>query len=143
MLVALISFAIINWGYKDWKLATAFSIGVLSHIILDILFHEKDIRLSPFSDTPVWGFWIIDYPFLNFILELTYGVFCWWYFRGGKVLLIVIFIFNIIDLPMMLARGEILEPFDQHPVILPTIILFQILTASYFIWRYGKVTNAS
>ncbi len=54
---AFISFAIINWIYKNQKLAIAFSIGVLSHIIIDIIFHEKDIRLSPFSDTLFGGFW--------------------------------------------------------------------------------------
>jgi membrane-bound metal-dependent hydrolase YbcI (DUF457 family) len=135
---ALISFIIINWGYKNRKLAIAFSIGVLSHIIIDMIFHEKDISLSPFSDTPVWGLGIIDYPILNFVLELAYGIFCWLYFKGSKALLIVIVLFNIIDLPMMLAHGDMLKPFEQHPFILPSVILFQILITWYFVWRYSR-----
>lgn len=75
VVLAFISFAIISWGYKNTKLAIAFSIGVLSHIIIDMLFHEKDIRLSPFSATPAWGLGIIDYPILNFAIELVYGIF--------------------------------------------------------------------
>jgi len=84
---------------------------------------------------------IIDYPFLNFILELMYGIFCWWYFKGSKALLIVIVVFNIIDLPMMLAQGEMLNPFVQYPFILPSIILFQILITWYFVWRYSRSTG--
>ena len=140
VVAAFISFAIINWGYKNRKLAIAFSIGVLSHIIIDMIFHEKDIRLSPFSGTPVWGLGIIDYPLLNFTIEFMYGIFCWWYFRGSKALLTVIVVFNISDLPIMLAHGDMLKPFEQYPFILPSIVLFQILITWYFIWRYSRNT---
>ncbi|MFC0771978.1 hypothetical protein [Terrimonas alba] len=140
VVAAFISFAIINWAYKNQKLAIAFSIGVLSHIIIDMIFHEKDIRLSPFSDTPVWGLGIIDYPLLNFTIEFMYGIFCWWYFRGSKALLTVIVVFNISDLPIMLAHGDMLKPFEQYPFILPSIVLFQILITWYFIWRYSRST---
>ena len=138
---ALISFAIINWGYKNRKLAIAFSIGILSHILLDMIFHENDIRLSPFSETPVWGLGIIDYPFINFALELMYGLFCWWYFKGSRALLVVIVVFNIMDLPLMLAHGDMLKPFEQYTFILPSVILFQILITWYFIWRYSRNTK--
>lgn len=138
VLAGLISFVIINWGCHNRKLAIAFSIGVFSHVIIDMVFHERDIRLSPFSATPVWGLGIIDYPLLNFVLELMYGIFCWWYFKGSKALFIVIVVFNIIDLPMMLAHGDMLKPFEQYPLILPSIILFQILITWYFVWRYSR-----
>ena len=140
VVAAFISFAIIHWVYKNRKLAIAFSIGVLSHIIIDMVFHEKDIRLSPFSDTPVWGLGIINYPLLNFGLELMYGLFCWWYFKGSKALLIAIIVFNIIDLPMMLAHDDMLKPFQQYRLILPSVILFQILITWYCVWRYSKKT---
>jgi hypothetical protein len=138
VVMAFISFAIINWGYRNRELAIAFSIGVLSHLIIDMVFHEKDIRLSPFSATPVWGLGIINNPILNFALELMYGIFCWWYFKGSKALLIVIVVFNVIDLPIMLARGDMLKPFEQYPFILPLFILFQILITWYFVWRYSS-----
>lgn len=137
---AFISYLIISKGYKNSKLALAFSIGVLSHICIDIIFHEKDIRLSPFSATPTWGFGIIDYPLLNFLIEFMYGLFCWWYFKGSKALLKVIVVFNVLDLPIMLAHGDVLKPFQQYTFILPTVILFQILITWYFIWRYSRHT---
>jgi membrane-bound metal-dependent hydrolase YbcI (DUF457 family) len=140
---SLIAFAVINWGFKNRKLALAFSVGVLSHIIIDLLFHEKDIRLSPFSPTPVWGLGVIDYPWLNFSLELIYGIFCWWYFKGSKGLLTVIVLFNLFDLPIMLAHGEILKPFEQYPSLLPSVILFQIVITWYFIWRFSKTKTVA
>lgn len=142
-LLALLSFVIINWRYKNKKIAGAFAIGVLSHAALDILFHERDIRLSPFAATPAWGLGIIAYPFLNFAIEFVYGIFCWWYYKGSKALLTVIIVFNIIDLPIMLARGESLKPFEQYPFILPSVILFQILITWYFVWRFSNNSEAT
>jgi hypothetical protein len=138
VMLALISFVIINWGYHNRKLAIAIAIGVLSHVVIDLLFHEKDIRLSPFSDTPVWGLGIIDIPWLNFALELAYGIFCWWYFKGSKALLLVIVVFNIIDLPIMLAHGAMMKPLGEYPFILPAFILFQIFITWFFIWRFSQ-----
>src|SRR5882757_8431305 len=84
VVIALLSFVVIDRGFKNRGLAIAFAIGVLSHIVIDMIFHEKDIRLSPFSDTPAWGLGIIGFPVLNFVLELIYGLFCWWYYKGNK-----------------------------------------------------------
>ena len=136
-LFALLSYVLIRSIFKNKRLAFLFAIGVISHLILDVIFHEKDIRLSPFSETPSWGVGIIDFPIINFILELIYGVFCWWYYKGSKKLLIVIIVFNILDLPVMLASGSALNVLKEYPFLLPTFILFQILITWYFIWRYS------
>ena len=103
LLIAFLSYAIIRWGFKNKGLALVFAIGVLSHVALDVIFHEKDILLSPFSNAPAWGLGIIAFPILNFILEFIYGIFCWWYFKGSKALLITMIVFNVLDLPVMLA----------------------------------------
>jgi len=138
VLISLISYVTIRWGIRNRRLALPFAIGVLSHVVLDIIFHEKDIRLSPFSETPVWGLGIIAYPLLNFILEFLYGVFCWWYYKGNKRLLIAIIVFNVLDLPVMFASGESLNIFISHPFLLPTFILFQILISWYFVAKFSK-----
>lgn len=138
VIAALISFAIINWGCKNRGLAMAFAIGVVSHVLIDLVFHEKDIQLSPFSDKPAWGFGIIDFPFFNFAIEFAYGIFCWWIFKGSKKLLWVIILFNLIDLPIMLASGNALKPFETYSFLLPTTILFQIFVTWYFVWRYSS-----
>jgi hypothetical protein len=138
IVLAALSFITITWGFDNRKLAIAFSIGVLSHIAIDLIFHEHDIRLSPFADQPVWGLGIIKYPFINFILELLYGIGCWWYFKGNKRLLAVIVIFNLADLPTMFASGDLLHPLISYPFILPTFILVQMILTWYFVWRYAN-----
>ena len=142
VLIALLSYVIIRWGYKNKRLALVFAIGVLSHVALDMLFHEKDIQLSPFSDTPAWGLGVIAFPFLNFILELIYGIFCWWYFKGNRALLITIIVFNVLDLPVMLASGKPLNIFISYPFLLPTFILFQILMTWYFVAKFSRVKKS-
>ncbi len=138
VLLAALSCIIIAWGCGNRKLAIAFSIGILSHIVIDLIFHEHDIRLSPFAGHPVWGLGIIKYPLLNFILELLYGIGCWWYFKGNKRLLAVIVIFNLADLPTMFASGDLLNPLIAYPFILPTFILIQMLLTWYFVWRNAR-----
>jgi hypothetical protein len=138
VVIAFLSYTIIRWALKKKKLALLFAIGVLSHIVLDVIFHEKDIRLSPFSDSPVWGLGIIHFPIINFILELIYGIFCWWYFKGNKALLITIIVCNAVDLPVMLASGKSLDIFTSYPFLLPTFILIQILYTWYFIAKFSR-----
>lgn len=127
--------------YKRHTIALASSIGVISHVVIDLIFHEHDMRLSPFADGPVWGFGIIDAPVLDFVIELLYGIFCWWYFKGSRGLLVVIIVFNVLDLPVMLASGDSLRPLERHPYLLPSFILFQILITWYFVWRKSVFTK--
>lgn len=138
VLIAFLSYVIIRWGFKNKKLALVFAIGVLSHVALDVIFHEKDILLSPFSATPAWGLGIISFPILNFILEFIYGIFCWWYFKGSKALLITIIFFNVLDLPVMLASGKQLNIFIRYPFLLPTFILLQIIFTWYFVAKFSR-----
>ena len=138
VLLSLISYGIIRWIIRNKPLALPFALGVLSHVALDILFHEKDIQLSPFSQTPVWGLGIISFPFLNFVLEFFYGIFCWWYFKGNTRLLAAIVIFNVLDLPVMLASGESLDIFIVHSALLPTFILLQILISWYLVAKFSR-----
>jgi hypothetical protein len=142
VLLAFLSYVIIRWSFKNKRLAVVFAIGVLSHVALDMIFHEKDIRLSPLSDTPAWGLGIIDFPILNFILEFVYGIFCWWYFKGSKALLITIIVFNVLDLPVMLASGKQLDIFISYPFLLPTFILLQILLTWYFVAKFSREDKA-
>jgi hypothetical protein len=142
VVLALIAFTIVNQLYKNRQVAIAVAMAAMSHVILDILFHEQDINLTPFSSHPVFGLGITDYPYLNFVLVLLYGIFCWWYFKGYIKLLIRIIIFNLIDLPMMLGSGDAVKPFATNHFILPTIILIQILLTWYFVWRYSRTMGS-
>ncbi len=65
------------------------------------------------------------------------------YFKAGRALFIVVILFNIIDLPLMLAKGDMLKPLEQNHFILPSFILFQILVTWYFVWRYSRKTRTN
>lgn len=141
VILAILSYAFVAGVYKNKPLAIAFAIGVLSHVFLDVFFHEKDIRLSPFSAKPAWGFGIINFPWINFIIELLYGFFCWWYFKGDKKLLWAIVLFNFVNLPVMLASPDFINILGEFRSILPSFILFQILITWYMVWRYSNVAS--
>jgi len=141
LVLAGLSYIILYAAYKKHDIALAFAIGVISHVAIDLVFHEHDIRLTPFSDKPAWGLGIIDHPLLDFTFELLYGIFCWWYFKGNNKLLITIVIFNILDLPIMLASGDSLNPIACHHYLLPSFILFQILITWYFVGRYSATAH--
>src|SRR5262249_6488122 len=42
-------------------------------------------------------------PVAAFVVEILYGVFCWWVYRGGRGLLAVIVLFNIANLSLLSA----------------------------------------
>lgn len=130
--------AMVIW--KDNKIAILIAIGVISHIVLDVIFHEPDIQLSPFSRSPIVGLGVIDYPLLDFLLEMMYGLFCWWYFGGGKKLLAVIVIFNLLNLPTMFASTDTVNALAKYPALIPSIIFFQIIATWYFVNRYSKLS---
>lgn len=75
-----------------WGLALAAAVS--SHIILDLATHVPDIALAPGIEAPKFGSGLYAVPLLAFIVETTYGVWCWWVFRGSKALLVAIVVLN-------------------------------------------------
>jgi len=135
---ALLAFILFYFLLKQKRTATVVAIGILSHILLDILMHEKDIALSPFAAQPAYGLGIIRYPVIDFAIEWAYGIACCIYFGARRNMFIMVSIFNLLDLPVMLASGSALDIFVQYPFLLPTFILFQIFLTWFFVARFSK-----
>jgi hypothetical protein len=76
-----------------WGLALA--IAVSSHLILDLATHVHDIALAPGIDFPKFGSGLYGLPTLALLVETLYGVWCWWVFRGSRVLLVAIVVLNL------------------------------------------------
>jgi hypothetical protein len=127
ILVAVIVWACARWQHKRPAVALALAVAVLSHVVLDIIHHEPDIRLLPAAVGPRMGLSLANVPLLDFGVELAFGIFCWGVFRGGVGLLIAIVALNVADLPLMLPPSGIGTMLGTHPAVLPTIILFQIV----------------
>jgi hypothetical protein len=64
------------------------------------------VRDQPRSDRapPKFGTYLYArLPALAFALELGFGILCWWVFRGNRLLLALIVLFNIANLSLFFA----------------------------------------
>jgi hypothetical protein len=85
-------------------LGRAVGLGIVSHLILDLLTHNHDIALWPGAAAPAIGLGLYgSAPMVAFAIELAYGVWCWWMYRGGRALLIVIVVANLMNLSLFSA----------------------------------------
>jgi len=118
----------------------AIALGIFSHIVLDIIQHEPNITLLPMTWGPRLGLNLQGYPLLDFIVQLAFCVACWKIFGGSRGLLIGIVIFNLINIPLMFPRPGSLTPIVEHPAVLPTLILVQIVSTWLLVWWLGRRT---
>lgn len=111
------------------RLGAAVGLGMASHLVLDLVTHDGDIALAPFIAGREYGtFLYAQAPTIAFLLELGYGVLCWWIYRGGTALLAVIVGFNLANLPLFFAAVPGPEQWlGGRPTLLTTIILVQIV----------------
>ena len=136
--------AALAWGFgrvaRRTRLGAAIALGVLSHLVLDIIQHEPNITLLPLQWGPRLGLNLQGYPALDFLVELAFCVACWWIFRGSGGLLIGIVVFNLINLPLMFPRSTSFVPLIEHHNVLPTLILIQVLSTWLVVWWLGRRT---
>lgn len=110
--------------------------AILSHLVLDLLTHNRDIALGPFHNSPKYGTFLYGrQPLFAFLLELSYGVLCWRVFRGGRALLAISVAFNLVNLSLFFPA--IPGPEDAmagRPLLLVTVILVQIVVTLWAVW---------
>ncbi|HEY7235917.1 MAG TPA: hypothetical protein VH539_17300 [Gemmatimonadaceae bacterium] len=143
MLVALGVWAYARYGMGNRALATALAVGVMSHVILDIIHHEPNIMLLPAAVGPRLGLNLQGVPLLDFVVELLYCVACWWIFRGTIGLLVGIVVLSLMNLPLMFPRAGTGTLLARHPAILPTVILAQIVMAWVVVWYLARMPRAT
>ena len=136
--------AALVWGLsrtaRRSTLGAALALGILSHIVLDIIHHEPNITLLPMQWGPRLGMNLQGYPLLDFMVELAFCIACWAFFRGSRALLVAIIIFNLINIPLMFPRPGAFRPLMEHHNLLPTLILIQILATWAVVWWFGRRT---
>ncbi len=127
--VALLAWLIISKGLGLPEAGIAVGIGVISHLILDLITHSSDIVIAPFIKSPKFGLGLYaKYPIVAFILEIGYGIVCWWIYKGGWALLTVIVIFNLANISMFSSAVTGIEKhMANRPLLITTVILTQIL----------------
>ena len=119
---------------------TAIALGVLSHVVLDIIQHEPNIALLPMAWGPRIGFNLQAIPLLDFVVELLFCLGCWKVFGGTRGLLIGIVVFNLINLPFLFPPHGTFASLAAHPAELPTVILLDIIATWLAIWALARNT---
>jgi hypothetical protein len=127
--IAALSWLVIDRVFHRPEIALAFCIGVASHLVLDLITHSRDIPIAPFVERPKLGLGLYaSLPMHAFTLEIGYGIFCWWIYRGGLALLAVIVIFNLANLSMFSRAVPGLEKeMANRPVLITTVVFVQIV----------------
>jgi hypothetical protein len=137
ILLAALAFAFGKVGRRT-SVGVAVALGVLSHIVLDIIQHEPNIALLPMAWGPRIGLNLQSIPLLDFLVELLFCIACWKFFGGSRELLIGLAIFNLIDLPLMFTPRALLVDVAHHPFILPTAIMIQVVATWLVVWWFAK-----
>lgn len=100
--LAVVSWLICAFVFHRSRLGLALALGIVSHLVLDLLTHARDIAVAPGWDNIKLGLGLYSsFPLIAFILELLYGIFCWRVYRGGKALLVIIILFNAANLSLL------------------------------------------
>jgi hypothetical protein len=123
---------------RDNRWAWALALAVLSHIVLDIIHHEPDIRLLPIDAGPRLGFGLTLHPLADAVVEIVYGVICWWIFGGNVALLAGILVLNALDLPFMFSKSSLADQIARQPLIVTTVVLGQIVLSWVVIWGLSR-----
>jgi hypothetical protein len=127
--IAVLSWFIIDKVFDKPETGLAFGIGVASHLVLDLITHARDISIAPFIEKPKLGLGLYaNLPMPAFVLEIGYGIFCWWVYGGGLPLLAIIVVFNLANLSLFARTIPGLErTMANRPFRITNVILFQIV----------------
>jgi membrane-bound metal-dependent hydrolase YbcI (DUF457 family) len=127
---AVVIWWIIERGFGRRSLGRAVAIGIVSHLVLDVATHAPDIALWPGSSFPQLGLGLYSgAPSAAFVVELLYGVLCWWVYRGSRALFSVVVAGNLANVSFFFAGVAGPEQFlAGRPMLVVTLIFGQIVT---------------
>ena len=138
---ALLAWLVVEKGLGRPLLGRAIGIGIISHLVLDLVTHARDIALWPGSTLPALGLGLYDRaPMWGFLLEIVYGVICWWVYRGTRSLLAMIVLGNLANITLFSVAIPGPETYlAGHPLMVVTMVFLQIVTTLALV--YGLATR--
>lgn len=140
---AFLAWLICQFWLKRPRLGVAIGVGIASHFFLDLVTHAPDLVLAPGHDNPKLGLGLYAaMPMGAFVLELVYGVLCWWIYKGGKALLAVIVLFNAANLSLLSPGVPGLESkLANRPTTIVFVIMVQIVVTLFLVgWFAARPT---
>jgi len=141
---ALLAWLVVEKGFGRPLLGRAIGIGIISHLVLDVVTHARDIALWPGSTLPALGLGLYDRaPMWGFALEMAYGVLCWRVYRGTRALLAMIVLGNLANITLFSAAIPGPEQFlAGHPLMVVTVVFVQIVSTLALIEVLATKTGA-
>jgi hypothetical protein len=127
---------------RNRRVALAVAVAVFSHVVLDVLQHERDILLFPAASAPRLGTGLLDVPLLDLAIELVFCLGCAWLAGGGTALYAGMVVLNLANLPTMLQLPAVVSPIAERPWLLPLLILAQVIVTWLFVAKLGQRGNA-
>jgi membrane-bound metal-dependent hydrolase YbcI (DUF457 family) len=126
---ALLAWLVIERGLGRPLVGRAIGLGVVSHLVLDVMTHARDIALWPGSTFPALGMGLYDgAPMWGFTLEMAYGVVCWWVYQGSRSLGAMIVLGNLANVTLFSAAIPGPEQYlAGHPLLVVTFVFVQIV----------------
>jgi membrane-bound metal-dependent hydrolase YbcI (DUF457 family) len=146
VLAAVIAWLTIEKGLGRPAVGRAVGIGIVSHLVLDLVTHAPDIALWPGSPFPRLGLGLYDgAPALAFVIELLYGVLCWWVYQGSRGLLAAIVVGNLANVSLFFTAIAGPEQYlAGRPLLVVTFVLVQIVTMLVLVGALSSAkSNAS
>jgi membrane-bound metal-dependent hydrolase YbcI (DUF457 family) len=126
---ALAAWWLIERGFGRRGGGPAGALGIASHLVLDLATHAPDLALWPGSPFPPVGLGLYGAaPAAAFVVELVYGVLCWWIYHGRGALLVAIVAGNLANVSFFFAG--IPGPEDWlagRPMLVVTVVFVQIV----------------
>jgi hypothetical protein len=136
---ALVAWLVLEKGFGRVSLGRAVGLGIVSHLVLDLLTHAPDILLYPGSGIALGAGLYDRAPMWGFALEMVYGLFCWQVFRGGRRLLAIVVLGNLANVSLFSAGIPGPEQFlARRPLALVTLIFVQIVTTLVLVGVFAK-----
>ncbi len=117
------------------RVGLALALGIASHVLLDVIHHERDISLLPTAGSVRFGFDLAGTPWVDLVVETVYGAICWALFRGSRSLLVTILVLNLLNVPLMNPLPGTGAMIASHRWMLPTLILVQFALTSVLFLR--------
>lgn len=126
---AIMSWLVLSQVFSRQDIGTAFGLGIVSHLTLDLITHDRDIPLAPFIKGPKFGLGLYArLPVPAFFLEIGYGLLCWSIYGGSWLLLATIILFNLANLSMFFKTISGIERIMANkPRLITSVIFLQIV----------------
>ena len=140
VLAALLAWLVLERGFGRAALGRAVGLGIVSHLVLDLATHAHDIVLWPGHPQPALGLGLYgEAPLAAFVVELVFGIICWWVYRGGRGLLAVIVLGNLANISLFSAAIPGPEEFlAGRPLLIVTFILVQIVVTLALVGAFAR-----